>query len=445
MLVVTALLVACIWIAISPAGRIRLGRDTDAPEFSMTAWISMLFAAGMGVGLLFWGTAEPISHFSAISQELPEAEAAMAALMVTNFHWGFHAWAIYAAVGLVIAYFSFRRSQPTLLSAPFKEMFPGELWARGVGWLSDCLAIFAIAIGLGGSIAMGVFQIRDGLSALVGLEPDMTLALIVLALLVACYIPALLVDLGRGMAMMSTMAMVIAAGLVAYVALAGPTGFLMGTTLSAAGEYIASAPAHGLQTFTLYAGAEGWFQSWTLTYMVWWLAWAPFVGVFIARISRGRTIREFVTVVILVPSAFSMLWFGIFGGIGFYDMIHGEGSVAQVAETRVGETTFEVLKALPLPWLTQAATILAAFLFVVTSVVSAALVLAMFSTGGLREPPNRIQLLWGVLLGALGVVMILSDSIDAVRSLIALGAMPFTFIVVLLVICLMRALRKEAA
>lgn len=445
MLTVSTLLFVCAWLAISSTGRIRLGRNTDEPEFSTGAWISMLFAAGMGVGLLFYGTAEPISHFNAVRKVFPEPEAGMVALAVTNFHWGLHAWAIYASVGLVIAYFSFRRGTPTLLSAPFAAVFPGEAWAKVIGWLADFLAIIAIAIGLGGSIAMGVFQIRDGISVMTGLNPSATLALSLLFLLIMAYVPALIVDLDKGMAKLSKAAMMIAGALIVFVVVTGPTSFLMGTTLSATGEYLSLAIPQGFRTFALYKGMQGWFQDWTLTYMVWWLAWAPFVGVFIARISKGRTIREFVSVVIIVPTLFSVLWFGVFGGIGFFEIINGEGLIIEVVTRAIGETTFVVLSNLPLSSLTQAGTIIAAFLFVITSVVSAAVVLSMFSTGGNQTPPARIKLIWGLILGALGLVMILSDSIEAVRSLIALGAMPFVFIAVLLVICLIRALREEVA
>jgi glycine betaine transporter len=186
-----------------------------------------------------------------------------------------------------------------------------------------------------------------------------------------------------------------------------------------------------------------WFQSWTLTYMVWWLAWAPFVGVFIARISKGRTIREFLCGVILVPTAFSILWFGVFGGVGFYGVLELQKPVLDVVRDNVSGVTFYVLDQFPLPFLTITAVVVAAFLFIVTSVVSAAFVLGMFSTGGDLNPSTRVKLSWGVVLGGLGLVMILSGSIDAVKSIIALGALPFVFIVLLLVVCLLKALKAE--
>jgi glycine betaine transporter len=238
--------------------------------------------------------------------------------------------------------------------------------------------------------------------------------------------------------------MAVAGGLMVYILLTGPTHFVMGGIVEALGAYLGGVFTHGFRTFTFMDDQVGdWFQSWTLTYMVWWLAWAPFVGVFIARISKGRTIREFLCGVILVPTAFSILWFGVFGGVGFYGVLDLEMPVLDVVRDNVSGVTFYVLDQFPLSFLTIAAVVMAAFLFIVTSVVSAAFVLGMFSTGGDLNPSTRVKLSWGVVLGGLGLVMILSGSIDAVKSIIALGALPFVFIVLLLVVCLLKALKAE--
>jgi glycine betaine transporter len=445
MLAVSFMLATSVWLALSRHGRIKLGEDDDAPEFSTVSWLTMLFAAGMGVGLLYWGTAEPLTHYLLISQyEDPKRSASMA-LFITNFHWGLHAWAIYALTGLVIAYFSFRQGCPSLVSAPIVKVFGINRVTRIVGWLSDLLAIVAIAIGLGGSVAMGVFQVKEGVDALFGLQDTgMALSLGIFVVLCLSYILPLMVDLSRGMALLSNTAMAIAGGLMVFILLTGPTYFVMGGIVQATGEYLTGAFAHGFRTFTFMDERVGsWFQSWTLTYMVWWLAWAPFVGVFIARISKGRTIREFICGVILVPTAFSILWFGVFGGVGFYGILRLDSPILDVVNNNVSGTTFFVLDYFPLPFVTVSAVIAAAFLFIVTSVVSAAFVLGMFSTGGDLNPSTRVKLSWGVVLGALGLVMILSGSMDAVKSIIALGALPFVFIVLVLVVCLLKALKTE--
>jgi glycine betaine transporter len=446
MLTVSALFIACVAIAVSPYGRIRLGKDDDEPEFSTISWLTMLFAAGMGVGLLYWGAAEPITHFLLARNYFDAPKAASEALFVTLFHWGLHAWAIYALVGLVIAYFGFRKGCPTLISAPISHVFGSDGWTRPVGWLCDLLAIYAIAIGLGGSVAMGVFQVQDGIESLFAIEDGgLWLAMTIFVVLCASYIAPLTVDLSKGMAVLSNIAMAIAALLMIFVLLAGPTHYLMNAIVGSVGEYAARMLPHGFQTFTFLDEKVGsWFQSWTLTYMIWWLAWSPFVGVFIARISKGRTIREFVLGVVLAPTAFSVAWFGVFGGMGFFNALRTNGPILEVVEKEVNSTTFFLLDTLPLSELTITATILAAFLFIVTSVVSAAYVLAMFSTGGDLNPSTRVKLIWGVILGALGLVAILSNSIDAVKAIIALGAMPLVFIVLLLLVCLLKALKTEA-
>ena len=238
--------------------------------------------------------------------------------------------------------------------------------------------------------------------------------------------------------------MAVAGLLMLFLLLFGPTHFIMGGIVQGFGEYLGGFFVQGFRTFTFMDENVGnWFQSWTLTYMVWWLAWAPFVGVFIARISRGRTIREYIVGVMLVPTVFSILWFGVFGGIGFFGVLHTDLPILDVVQNNVSQTTFFVLQQFPLQRLTIAGVVVAAFLFLVTSVVSAAFVLGMFSTGGDLNPSVRVKLSWGAVLGALGLVMILSGSIDAVKQIIALGALPFVFIVVLLIVCLLKALKKE--
>ena len=316
MLTVSTMLIASVVIALSPVGRVRLGQDDERPEFSTVSWLTMLFAAGMGVGLLYFGTAEPLTHYNIAQAMEGRQKGAAVALFVTNFHWGLHAWAIYAVTGLVLAYFSFRRGCPQLISAPLVATFGHRRWTRAVGGLSDLLAIVAIAIGLGGSVAMGVFQIQSGVIALFDLDRGSSvLAMGIFVVLVLSYILPLTVDLSKGMAVLSKTAMGIAIGLMVFVLITGPTSFLMSGIVESLGVYVSNVFQQGFETYTFFDEAvTDWFSAWTLTYMVWWLAWAPFVGVFIARISRGRTIREFILGVVLVPTGFSILWFGVFGG-----------------------------------------------------------------------------------------------------------------------------------
>jgi glycine betaine transporter len=446
MLETSGLLIVAIYLAFSRFGSIRLGPEGSQPEFSTPAWIAMLFAAGMGVGLLFYGAAEPLTHFEILRGYKGDAQAAGLALFVTYLNWGFHAWAIYGIVGLVIAYFAYRRGGKLMLSAPLADTMGSAPWVRRLGWFFDLTAIVAIAIGLSGSLAMGVFQVQEGLARLLGIEDVSSLTAPVFVALCVAFVIPLRRDLGDGMGKLSNIAMMLAIGLLVFLVLLGPTSYLMNTVVSGFGRYVFNVLPAGFSTVSFFDDTlTDWFQGWTLNYMIWWLAWSPFVGVFIARISRGRTIRSFLAGVIVAPTLFSILWFGVFGGLGFFDAFQREGALGRAAGENLDSVTFALLEAFPMSWLGNTVVMAAAFLFVVTSVVSAAFVLAMFGTGGNENPPAGIRTIWGGILGALGLAMVLSGDVGAVRSIIALSALAFVFIVPVLVLCLFRALAREDA
>ncbi|MEP1353244.1 MAG: BCCT family transporter [Tateyamaria sp.] len=444
MLEASGLLFVALYLAFSRYGKIRLGPDAAEPEFSTPPWIAMLFAAGMGVGLLFYGAAEPLTHFEEIRQFTGDPKAAEYGLFVTYLNWGLHAWAIYGVVGLIIAYFAYRRGGTLLLSAPLTEALGDEIWVRMLAWVFDLLSIVAIAVGLAGSLAMGVFQVQTGLAGLIGMSDPGVLTIPVFVAMCIAFVIPLRRDLGDGMAKLSNAAMMIAIGLLFYLLLLGPTSYLMNSIVSGFGRYVFGALPAGFATAEFFdQGIVDWFQSWTLNYMIWWLAWSPFVGIFIARISRGRTIREFLIGVIVAPTLFSILWFGVFGGLGIFDALRQEGALSAINNENLDATTFALLDRFPLSGITHTATIVAAFLFVVTSVVSAGFTLAMIGTGGDENPSPKIRTVWGAILGALGLAMVLVGDIAMVRSIIALSAIAFGFIVPVLVVCLFRSLRRE--
>ncbi len=444
MLEVSGLLFVSIYLAFSRFGEIRLGQGATEPEFSTPVWIAMLFAAGMGVGLLFYGTAEPLTHFEVLRQYNNDPEAASYAMFVTYLNWGFHAWAIYGIVALVIAYFAYRKGQALLLSAPLRSALGEARWIKALGWLFDLLSIVAIAVGLAGSMAMGVFQIQTGLAGLIGVEEPGQLTIPVFIALCIAFIIPLRKDLGDGMALLSNSAMLIAVGMMIYLLVMGPTSFIMDDIVSGFGRYLFGVLPAGFSTAAFFDETiVDWFHGWTLNYMIWWLAWSPFVGIFIARISRGRTIREFLIGVIVAPTLFSILWFGIFGGLGFFDTLRQDGALSSINAENLDATTFALLERFPLDGITRTATVLAAFLFVVTSVVSAGFTLAMIGTGGDENPSPRIRTVWGAILGALGLAMMLVGDIALVRSIIALSAIAFVFIVPVLVVCLFKSLARE--
>lgn len=445
MVLMSSIVIVTLYLMASRHGRLRLGGNDEEPEFSRITWITMMFAAGMGVGLLYWSVAEPLSHFALATQYGPEPEAARQALLITNFHWGIHAWAMFGLTGLVIAYFSFRRGAPQLLSAPLVITYGDHAWTRHVGVLVNVAAIYAVAIGVAGSIGMGIFQVRDGIDIMLGggvAGPGLT-AILFIALCAGFLLP-LTVDLNRGMGRLSNAAFSIALALLLFAVISGPTYYVMNVLVDAFGAYVGDVIPRGFRTYTFFdERVRGWFADWTLTYMVWWISWAPFVGVFIARISRGRTIREYLGAVVFLPSLFSVLWYGVFGGLGFYETLEGKRELIEAVRTNIDSATFVLLDFLPMAWLTQAAVVVSGFLFVITSVVSAALVLAMFTDRGNPDPSVRIKLTWGVIVAALGLAMILAGDIDVVRTIIVMAALPFLLILPLLYVTLLKALSRE--
>jgi glycine betaine transporter len=444
LLVVLAFLLLVVALAASRYGRLVLGRPGERPEFTRASWIAMLFAAGMGTGLVFWGVAEPLVHLGGAPGAAARTDGAAArALVLTNFHWGLHAWGIYALAALVIAYFGFRHGTVHLPGAPLRHALPARL-VRPLAAGADFLAVLAIVFGVAGSIGMGTFQIRSGLHRVAGTGAgSRCVALVIVAALVAAYLSSALSGLNRGIKWLSNANVLLAIGLALFVLLAGPTPELLSGMLRDAGAYLVELLPLSVRLYDT-PGEKQWFHSWTLTNFVWWIAWAPFVGVFVARISRGRTLREFVLGVLVAPTAFSLAWFSILGGSGLRSELGGPGGLAALATGDASRALFGLLGQLPAPALTSGLAIVLVFLFLVTSVDSATFVLAMLSDGGSSDPPLGKRISWGLALGALGGGMALSDRIEAVRSLSVVGAIPYTLVMVLQAVSLVRALRRDS-
>ncbi len=444
MVMVSAFLVLSIWLAFGRYGRVKLGHADDEPEFSNAAWLSMLFAAGMGVGLLFWGVAEPMLHFTSPPVgEGRSPESARLAMVITNFHWGLHAWSVYAIAALVLAYFGFRRDQPYLAGAPIRAGYTGR-WVEPVAKLADLVAVLAVAFGVAGSIAMGVLQLDTGLGLVTDLPKDsMTVRVTILVVLFFAYMTSAATSLDKGIKILSQLNVTVAIGLLVFVLLAGPTSTLLRGFVTTVGDYLTALPALSLNTYP-YADKASWFHGWTLVYFVWWIAWAPFVGIFIARISKGRTIREFVMGVILAPTLFSLLWFSVFGGTGFAEELAG-GGIAQLVQENVTVALFSLFERLPLFQLLSVTALVLVFIFLVTSVDSATFVLGMLTSRGSLDPPVRRKLAWGLSLAILGGALMVAERIDVVRAVAILGAVPFAFILLLQIGALLRVLRRDAA
>lgn len=439
-------LVVPLFLALSRHGRLRLGNDDERPEFSTLAWLSMLFAAGMGTGLVFWGGAEPLTHFHS-SPGLPaETQAAVShALVLTNFHWGLHAWGIYCLAALVLAYFSFRKNAPYLPGAPLRQSFSGA-WIRPLAYAADFWSVLAIVFGVAGSLGMGTFQIRTGLSIVAGTDATSHLvpALTLVALIVA-YMTSAMSGLNRGIKWLSTINMTIAVALCVFVVVSGPTGSLVRLFWETSVDYFRRLAPLSIQLHDSAADRQ-WQHSWTLIYFLWWVAWAPFVGVFIARISRGRTIREFVGGVLIAPTAFSMVWFTALGGTALDAEVNGHAGhagLAALATTDASQALFALLNQLPLSGLLSITAMVLVFIFLVTSVDSATFVLGMLTCQGMLNPPLKRRMAWGVCLGLLGAALMLSNSIEAVKGMSVLGAIPYVGIMMLQLMALLKNLAAE--
>ncbi|HET6612873.1 MAG TPA: BCCT family transporter [Kofleriaceae bacterium] len=440
---VTAILVLSLWLAFGPAGRIVLGKEGEEPEFSTMSWLAMLFCAGMGIGLLFWGVAEPLIHYSGAPGSDPGTPAAARrALVLTGFHWGLHAWAIYGIAALVLAYFGFRKGYPYLPGAPIRAAFSGK-WVKVVADASDLIAILAVVFGVGGAITMGIFQMQTGIALVTGKgSGSLTLSTVILAVTFVAYMASALTPIDRGIMWLSNLNMVMAIGLLLVVIVFGPTAFLFETFITSVGDYASNLASLSLRLYP-YGDGQEWLYGWTLTYFIWWIAWAPFVGVFIARISRGRTIREFVLGVLVAPTMFSLLWFAVFGGAGLYSEIHGDIGLAHLVHEDVTASLFALLDTLPFPTVLGGLSIVLIFIFLVTGVDSATIVLGMLTTRGSLDPPVKRKIAWGVVLAVLAGALMLSDDPYAVRGVSIIGAIPFTFILLLQSVALLRALRDE--
>jgi len=442
LLLTTGLLILIGYMAFGPYAHIRLGKDDERPEFSTLSWLSMLFASGMGAGLLFWGVAEPMTHF----QNPPgmaggTAQAAREAFVITNLHWGFHAWAIYGMCALVIAYFSFRRGKPATISAPITVLFSSKI-GKSVGTAADVLGVLAVVFGLAGSLTMGIFQISGGLNTVFNLESSTALSLMIMAALFVSYMVSASTGLGKGIKILSQLNMLLAITLLAIVIIFGPTVFIMETFVNSIGDYFTRLPQMAFKLYP-FEGLSSWMSGWTLTYLIWWLAWGPFVGVFIARISRGRTIREFCLGVVLIPTLFSVLWFSVFGGSAIYIELFGGGGISELVATDVTSALFSFLDYFPLGYVLGILACVLIFIFLVTSADSGTFVLSMLTMNGNLNPSLSHKLVWGVLIAAITTGTVLSGSVPVAMAMAIVGALPFSVFLLLQIVGFLREIRKE--
>jgi glycine betaine transporter len=441
----SSFLVLSAWLAFGPYGSVRLGPDDARPEFSTASWLAMLFAGGMGAGLVFWGVAEPVSHFAHPPGDVLGAtpSAARLSMVLTNLHWGLHAWSIYAVCALVLAYFIFRRSMPGLISTPIRATLPASRSTRLLGLISDVVGTLAVVFGLAGSLAMGVLQVRAGVTDLFGISPTTAVSVLILAVLTVAFMTSASTGLSKGIQLLSNVNMALMLLLLIVVILFGPTAYIMEAFINSIGDYLAAIPSYSFRLLS-YENQMDWTSAWTLTYLIWWVAWGPFVGIFIARISRGRTIREFCVGVILIPTLFSIFWFAALGGTSIWIELNGGGGLAELVSEDTATALFAFLDYMPQGALLGTMALALVFIFLVTSADSGTFVISMMTSEGRLNPSVGMKLAWGTAIAVLTLAILLSSSVEVAKAMAIFGAVPFTLILVLQVVGFLRALRRES-
>ncbi|MEA5059830.1 MAG: BCCT family transporter [Candidatus Pelethousia sp.] len=423
-----------LYIAFSKYGKIKLGDDDSKPEHSTVSWFAMLFGAGMGIGLVFWGVAEPLNHYVTFGMT---EEAATLAMRKSFMHWGFHPWAAYAIIGMALGYFQFRKKAPGMISSIFLPLL-GEKGVKGpIGKLIDIFAVFATVAGVATSLGQGALQINGGLNYMFGIPQSMLTQLIIVAIITIIYTWTSVSGISKGIKVLSNINMVLAVILLAGSFLVGPMLLDINILTNSLGDYIGNFIR---DSFTINPfGDNSWLSSWTIFYWAWWIAWGPFVGTFIARISKGRTLKEFVLGVIFAPSLVSMVWFAIFGGLG----LNLDNAVIQSAIQKTETALFVALNEYHFGFILSIVAVLLLCTFFCTSANSATFVLSMFSSDGDLDPSNSKKTLWGILQAVLALVLLMTGGLSALQTCSIVAAFPFAIIMVLSCVSLLKALRTE--
>jgi glycine betaine transporter len=437
----TFFLLFAIFLIFSKYGKIKLGADDSKPEFNRISWFAMLFSAGMGIGLVFFGVSEPISHF--VNPPIGEggtAEAAKIALRYTFLHWGFHAWGIYSVIALILAYYKFRKNQPGLMSITLVPLL-GSRAKGSLGTIVDCIAVFATIFGVAASLGLGAAQINGGISFVAeGIPNNFTTQLIIIIIVTVLFIISATTGVQKGIKYLSNANLVLAVIVLFTLLFIGPTGFVLDLFTTTLGSYIQNLPSMGLRLTPFNKEQATWIQDWTIFYWAWWIAWAPFVGTFIARVSKGRTVREFMIAVLVIPTIVCAFWFSVFGGTGiFMDFFEGANVAGQPLETAL----FYVFDLLPLSNILVVVTLILLTTFFITSADSATFVLGMQTAHGDMNPPNIVKIVWGLFLSASAIVLMLSGGLDAMQTAIIVSAFPLTFILIAMSIALLKEFSKE--
>ncbi|MGO4890436.1 BCCT family transporter [Anaerobacillus sp. MEB173] len=431
LLIIMIFLAFCIYLIFSRFGNIKLGKENDHPEFSLPSWFAMLFSAGMGMGLVFWTTSEPISHAfkSPPGAEAGSNEAIRQSLQYSFFHWGIHAWAVYGVVALVLAYFKFSKGYPGLISATLIPIF-GEKSMRGIaGKLIDTLAVFATVVGVASTLGFGSAQINGGLAYLFNTPNNFGMQLLILAIATALFIFSAWSGIGKGIKYLSNINMGLGFVLLLLLFIVGPTLFILNMFTATLGSYIANFFDMSFRISPLNETSRTWIDNWTIFYWAWWVSWAPFVGIFIARISKGRTIKEFMLGVLFVPALVCFIFFAVFGVSALNIEKNGIDTISNYS---LETTTFGVLQNYPLGEFMSLLTIVVIAIFFITSADSATFVLGMLSTEGSINPANSVKIVWGIAMSAMAAIIVYFGGTQGLQNMLIIAALPFSIVILLM-------------
>lgn len=438
-------LVFVILLALSRYGKLRLGKDGERPEFSRFAWFAMLFQAGMGPALIFWGVAEPLAHFSNPPYGLAKAgtpEAGQVAMQYSFFHWTLHPWAMYAVVGLIVGYFSFRRDEPGLISPVFRPLI-GDRVDGPIGKTIDILAVLAVLFGVAVALGQAGLQLTAGLGETFGTATGIIAQLVVIGITTVAFMISASTAVEKGVNYLSQISMYVAGVLLIFFLVMGPTATQLGVLTQGIGDYFGDLIPMSTRMES-FDQDTAWLSSWTVFYWSWWIAWCPYVGLFIARISRGRTIREFVLGAVIGPSVVTMIWMSVFGGTAIHLARTQAGGIAErvVGDPAVGMFVF--LNQFPLAYAMSILTLVVLWIFFVAGADAGTIVLGGMSTGGVQEPKRWIKLSWGLAMAAIAGILLVAGGLGALQSASVLTGLPFAFIMVLMCVAFLKHLTSES-
>ncbi len=444
LLAVGVILAAMLLLCLSRYGALKLGPDDSTPDFSFPSWIAMLFAAGMGIGLMFYGVGEPMTHYMAPPTATPESVAAVReAMAVTFFHWGIHAWAVYAVVGLSLAYFGYRYNLPLTIRSGLYPLLKERINGP-IGHAVDIFAIVGTVFGIATSMGVGVAQINAGLNFLLDIPIAIPVQLVIIAIVTAMATLSVVSGLDKGVRILSELNLVVAILLMLFVLFMGPTTELFRDLVQNLGLYLDSMV---LRTFNIYAyEPTPWIDAWTLFYWAWWISWSPFVGMFIARISRGRTVREFITAVLFIPAGFTFVWMTVFGNTAiFIDSTVAGGALGTAIANDLSVGLFEFFTYLPFPAITSTLAVILVGVFFVTSADSGSLVVDAIAAGGETETTTTQRVFWCTFEGVVAAVLLLAGGLGALQSATIASALPFTLVILALLWSLLTGMRADLA